>query len=186
MIITDKKEVKRIMKSIAAEIYPTCEKWQNEMIEDIFVVAILADGRFYTIQKPSIKTHFCFDYGYCGMSTREEREEARKRENHAATDENYFKQQNLECFQDTINDLTDYLNGDFLKIVVPMTHHQIIDIRFIKTSWDDPTGEDLSKEDAKTILAAYQEAKKLFEKRLDVYLKRFGLSKLKTWTYLSD
>ena len=123
MIITDKKEVKRIMKSIAAEIYPTCENWQNELIEEIFVVAILADGRFYTIQKPSIKTHFCFDYGYCGMSTREEREEARKRENHAATDENYFKQQNLECFQDIINDLTDYLNGDFLKIVVPMTYH---------------------------------------------------------------
>ena len=50
MIITDKKEVKKIMKSIAAEIYPTSEKWQNEMIEDIFVVAILTDGRFYTIQ----------------------------------------------------------------------------------------------------------------------------------------
>lgn len=46
--------------------------------------------------------------------------------------------------------------------------------------------KELTKDDLKNILAVYQQQKKNFEKRLQTYLKRYGLSKLHTWTYLVD
>ena len=40
-----------------------------------------------------------------------------------------------------------------------------------------------SKEDAETIYQAVLNEKNKMEKRLDTYLKRYGLSKLHVWTY---
>ena len=44
-----------------------------------------------------------------------------------------------------------------------------------------PTNDELQ-----SIIKAYESEVKTFEKRLQTYLKRYGLSKLRTWTYLSD
>ena len=41
-------------------------------------------------------------------------------------------------------------------------------------------------DDLKNILSVYEHEKAKFEKRLNTYLKKYGLSKLKTWSYLID
>ena len=41
-------------------------------------------------------------------------------------------------------------------------------------------------DDLKNILSVYEHEKAKFEKRLNTYLKKYGLSKLKTWSYLVD
>lgn len=41
-------------------------------------------------------------------------------------------------------------------------------------------------DDLKNILSVYEYEKAKFEKRLNTYLKKYGLSKLKTWSYLVD
>ena len=41
-------------------------------------------------------------------------------------------------------------------------------------------------DDLKNILSVYEHEKAKFEKRLNAYLKKYGLSKLKTWSYLVD
>ena len=41
-------------------------------------------------------------------------------------------------------------------------------------------------DDLKNILSVYEYEKAKFEKRLNAYLKKYGLSKLKTWSYLVD
>ena len=43
-----------------------------------------------------------------------------------------------------------------------------------------------SPEDLKIIISAIENEKEKFEKRLKTYLKRYGLTKLKTWTYWQD
>lgn len=46
--------------------------------------------------------------------------------------------------------------------------------------------KELTNEDLQEILAVYEKQKETFTKRLNTYLKRYGLSKLHTWTYLVD
>ena len=46
--------------------------------------------------------------------------------------------------------------------------------------------KELEREEIEKILNIYVKQKENFEKRLHTYLKRYGLSKLRTWTYLVD
>ena len=45
---------------------------------------------------------------------------------------------------------------------------------------------ELTKAEIKEILEVYKKQKENFTKRLNTYLKKYGLSKLHTWTYLID
>ena len=45
---------------------------------------------------------------------------------------------------------------------------------------------ELTKEEIQEILEVYKKQKENFMKRLNTYLKKYGLSKLHTWTYLVD
>ena len=45
---------------------------------------------------------------------------------------------------------------------------------------------ELTKTEIKEILDVYKKQKENFTKRLNTYLKKYGLSKLHTWTYLVD
>ena len=45
---------------------------------------------------------------------------------------------------------------------------------------------EATKEDLLLIIEVYKQQIQNFKKRLNTYLKRYGLSKLTTWTYLVD
>ena len=45
---------------------------------------------------------------------------------------------------------------------------------------------ECTDEEKKLILKGLKFARKCFEARLDTYLKRYGVSKLHTWTYWAD
>ena len=46
--------------------------------------------------------------------------------------------------------------------------------------------EPISEADKQIIIDAWKEEQKAFEKRLASYLKRYGLSKVKSWSYWQD
>ena len=46
--------------------------------------------------------------------------------------------------------------------------------------------DKLNPEDIDRIIEGYKEVIKNFDKRLKTYLKKYGLSKVKAWSYLSD
>ena len=50
----------------------------------------------------------------------------------------------------------------------------------------DGKGEELTEEDKTTYINALQACKARFEKRLQTYLKRYGMSKVRTWSYVID
>lgn len=64
---------------------------------------------------------------------------------------------------------------------------ETIDGYFTRLETADRNGwEVISEKDRAGLVDAYKKVLADFEKRLQTYLKRYGLTKLNTWTYLSD
>lgn len=196
MILTeknDKKAIEQIMKQIADKVYPETgrwhSKWNKELIKDTSVLAILSNGKIVRIKKPYMERTFCFGYGFCGVSDREDYKIARNAERNCRTNPEYFKKENFKEIDRKIEDLLKYINGKIYKIITESCFHEFPGLVYVRTInsqedesiWSD--GNQLSKEDAKEVLGAYQEARNIFEKRLDTYLKKYGLDKLKTSFY---
>ena len=64
---------------------------------------------------------------------------------------------------------------------------EIENMHFQKYPFDTPpVYRDITPEEKKTLLKMVEAATERFRKRLNVYLKRYGLSKINSWSYLSD
>lgn len=147
------------------------------------------NGEIMEIDKPSIDKDFCFGYGYCGVSTEEDYQGAAAMARTARTSTDYFIAKNMESLNRWIEDLQDdsydiYTRAHYIS-QSPDCH--LVALDFLKP-WDKvPEGHrKLTKEEIQMIIAGYAEVKKTFTKRLNTYLKRYGLTKVHSWTYLSD
>ena len=158
----------------------------------------LDNGDIATIDKPDIETSFCFGHGYCGVSTQEDESRAYRMEEHARTQESYFLHENLKGIDETIKDLQDTDNY-FYKVTkynragADSKYKEIIISDWRHNMENEPWRYNcygkvdvLTDAERKAYLDGYKEVRKGFEKRLHTYLKRYGLSKLNTWTYLVD
>lgn len=148
-------------------------------------------GYLAEIERPSIETSFCFGYGYCGVSTEEDMQDAARMADHARTNEDYFIAENLHGLNGYIEALGDdnyaaYMTGS----------NELVQLHFCR-QWEaeqqkrwaengNYTFIELSEDERKEIAGYYGTEKDRFTKRLRTYLKRYGLSKVQSWTYLSD
>ena len=164
------------------------------------VVVKLRGKYLFTVDKPTIETRFCFGHGFCGVSTIEEERDAINMAEHARTNEGYFFRENIKQITKKIDALNDsryvaLVRGHYI------TKSNLVDIEYFH-DYDTTTGRIdaaieryhekgdiaflMEDEDKAIIMQAYEEAKQHFEKRLKTYLKRYGLSKVYSWSYLSD
>ena len=168
--------------------------WKNKKMIDYCIgkcayLVELDNGDFYEIEKPNIKKDFCFGYGYCGVSSEEEYNGAAASAANARTNVNYFMNKNLEQIDGVVDEIvsgnhTIYKHNKYcgaspdakLKSLVYVDYWQTVPADCIK----------LSDREKAAIIAGYEEVKKAFIKRLNTYLKRYGLTKINSWTYLSD
>lgn len=147
------------------------------------------------IDRPNIRTHFCFGYGYCGVSTEEDYRDAARMADHASRSEDYFIEKNLEELNKYIEDLegsdyTVYVSGNCTDsgslVWINFCHgYEVEQLR----SWAKKNNQvflELSEGERKEIAGYYGIEKDRFTKRLKTYLKRYGLSKVQSWTYLVD
>lgn len=151
----------------------------------------LKNGAYYEIEKPSIKTRFCFGAGYCGVSSQSEDEFANDQANEARTNESYFLSENLEELERLIKNFQDpnqklvgvyeYGSSGILK-ATKSAYRDIYECE----QWRVENPYEFDEEERKEILEALEAEKEAFTKRLKTYLKRYGLSKLNVWTYLRD
>ena len=176
--------------------------------------AVIKLGNYYfPIRKPEIKKDFCFGCGQNGVSTQEEWENAFKMQDYANSNVNYFLNENLGSMNEEIKMLELYLdaNMDVMEFHKLLEENNIHCYRYGKyyiysssyvnnyqvdyTIYDEYRDElrlkkwlirEATKEDITNILNALKAEKEKFVKRLNTYLKRYGLSKLHTWTYLVD
>ena len=150
-----------------------------------YVGAIKMHDHYYLLEKPGIETRFCFhdegpDYEFYKELTSANEKMAR-----------YFKNKNLREFDSKIEKITkgeNEWNQD--KRVWWYTSD---DNRWCKAKlylcWYNSDNEEYTlctEDEKKLILKGLKFARQCFEKRLDAYLKRYGVSKLHTWTYWAD
>lgn len=164
--------------------------------------ALKFDNNFLCFGKPTIKRSFCFGYGQNGISTDEDYERASEREKNMETSQQAFIDANLEDLNASIKKIKTYIkqwidkeekffSSRYNKIFI--CKNSCDHLAYLAWSWDYDNIRDkemiireATKEDLLLIIEVYKQQIENFKKRLSTYLKRYGLSKLTTWTYLVD
>ena len=156
-------------------------------------VVKLSDGSLYIIEKQKIKTSFCYGYGWNGISEDEDEERAGAFANAARSDDRYFIQKNMEGFSPFDRELPSWKSWELYYGPMYGESDKIIGISFFdygdiqdKDRYYRGQAKRLSAEDEATLRKAYEEEKAVHLKKIQSYLKRYGLSKVRSWTYLVD
>lgn len=182
--------MKELLTQEYSKVWKTDAKMVKYCVNKVSDVAVMSDGSLVVIEKPHIKTSFCF--GESGYDI----EDAENAAHYAKTSEQYFIDENMRYtyFDREMAYLTNYINGGAGQ--TPYIYGAYWDtgyncklrnVRFYAYHETAPSdGKVLSADDAKVLLEAYKSAKAKFEKRLRTYLKRYGLSKVHSWTYWRD
>lgn len=198
----DKDEQKRLfdlyMNIIKNEVWKGSEKMQEYARKSTQYIVELKNGNIIALDKPRIETSFCFGYGMYLQSTQEDEERASNMEHYARTNEQYFIDENLKG----LNEQIEALRNESLKCYTFTSYYGQPENSKLKTysvvrladSYEWTPGRyadykdlaELDTEDRERIAAGLEKVKEDFTKRLNTYLKKYGLTKLKTWTYLVD
>ena len=175
-------------------------------------IVLLPNGIVFTIEKPKIETHFCFGWSSCGQGP--DFKKACTEEDRARKSKEYFIRENMRGFDETLKEIDDRNNTDNPRQCLPILRSCGKEGKnyytFQNPYWDEidraitldgyykHPGEFVhsdfrntdyyipSEADIAIIREAYQKCRDEHERRVKAYLKRYGLSKLKTWTYWLD
>lgn len=198
---TQKELKNRYMDIIRTDVWADSERMQKYAEKQFYVGVELDNGDLYVIDKPSIQKNFCFGYGMYGRSDDEDYDRAAKMMHHAETDEQYFIDENMSEFNQRIQKLEEALDekreaykylsycgqpeGSKLKTYTAC--RICSNPEYEPWQWSNCRDlEKLTEKEIQALIGGYKAAKEMFMKRLQTYLKRYGLSKLHTWTYLRD
>lgn len=199
---TDQKKLKeKYMDIICKEVWANTVRMQEFARKKCEYVVELSNGTIIDIDKPSIETNFCFGYGMYARSIDEEIASADACAENAKTNADYFIEENMKQLTDNIAVLEEALAGEkevytFVRYSGAPDTSSLMGWKVCKI-WDNPENEPwqwsnlrtvrkLGNDDIQRIIVGYEEVGKRFRKRLQTYLKRYGLSKLNVWTYLRD
>lgn len=187
-------KIKEIISNEYAKIYAKGSDMHDYCVKESSNAVVLESGFVYIFKKPKIKKDFCFGYrltpyGAVGDDNENEYNNANNMCSHVKNDNGkYFKETNLEEFEHLKDVLTSgktfyavatYAGND-LKIC------SVYDSRTTQMYYNDCKKAELTKNDINNLIAAINEEERKFEKRLNTYLKRYGTSKLHTWSYWVD
>lgn len=185
----DKAQQAALMKRYRAEL---ARIWDTKMVDfcvkNAARIVELEGGYITEIEKPRIETSFCFGYSLSSYDT-EDYDRANAAAGHAQRDQNYFIRENMENIKRTLEALTD----SRIK-VYRRTHYctspadsKLVGLEYLRF-WEDPRPgcQEISTADREKLAEAWRSVGRQFLKRLHKYLKRYGMSKIKTWSYWRD
>lgn len=148
----------------------------------------LSDGRYYVIPKPRLKTDFCF--GYDTDFSGHEQSDAICNEQNFLRNQNRFKEENLRPVDDVLMALRDRELYECHVCTKYRTGGAIASIQFVtgflQRQQLNGSYSPLPDVDRTAVTQAWERVRAAFEKRLDAYLRKYGTSKLHTWTYCRD
>ena len=156
----------------------------------------LSNGGLLVFEKPSIETSFCFGY-HDSAYDNDSYDEANRMAHHASTSEEYFMNANLRYIDEQIKQMNDenaigdiYLYREsYCSEREPLNVWKYRRLTIWSAQENASSYKDLrpcSDADKDIILEALKCERTKFEKRLKAYLKRYGLSKVKSWSYWMD
>ena len=162
----------------------------------------LTNGGILFFEKPKIETSFCFGYSLSQHDS-ESFDNANKMAEYASKSEEYFLNENLKYFDTAIEQIETGKFDNFRRANISI--HRAVYGDTPLNIWEynicDDWSYERNKEDGErygaeyqivndtdkaAILAAVKHERAKFEKRLNSYLKRYGTSKLVTWSYWRD
>lgn len=148
------------------------------------IVIKLSDDTLIGIDKPHIETRFCYSYDEIGNL-----DSIAEACNHASRGpgKEEFLNDNLSRFNNMINALED--EDETLYVSPSNRNEKFGGISFWNTYQHGSVPETyriVNAQDRQLILQAYIKAKEMFVKRLNTYLKKYGLSKIRSWSYSSN
>lgn len=173
------QEVKKIWSE--PKMIDYCMKKAQEVVE-------LSNGHLLVIEKPRIKKDFCFSETVNGYYDQEKSEKAYYMSLEVKKNPNYFLESNLREIKKQIDVLR---NRETLYIRPEYNNTNIYCwCGFYYPFEESKIGNEIllfaPGADRDKLIAAYERVLKDFEKRLQTYLKRYGLSKINSWTYMED
>ena len=204
---------KELKEQLLTNFNESDRKFYSKYYED---VCYINDNKqeYFIFLKPDIKKSFCFGYGMYLQSTDEEHDTACANAKTARTDVTYFINENLSGINKSIAKIKYFLLDDYEEkkkyfkemydkgvlpyytqmqepyITKPYRAKEVIEINYFKDDDEDINREwvlrKATKEELEKALVFYEKGKARFIKRLNTYLKKYGLSKIKAWTYLVD
>lgn len=157
----------------------------------------LSNGNLLQIEKPRIKTDFCFGYSLSRYDT-ESYDNAQEMTQYASENQDYFINENLREFDRIADRLTaeknykPYLANHYtgsnqedskIKSINYITDY---DYQFEMREEEKARYTPLMGEDLQKVIQAYKIERENFVKRLNTYLKKYGLSKINCWSYWRD
>ena len=165
------------------------KKMVKYCVDKVTGIVELSDGGFVCFEKPSIQTSFCFGYGFCGCSTTEESDAAAAMVK-AAREKEYFVNENMSVF----NKYEKLLESDNLYVTQEYYRAKEDSKIYRVISLDDARYERLgvnklykiTTEDIENLKKELFNQKVKFAKRLETYWKKYGNTKLRTWSFLMD
>lgn len=198
---TQKELKEKYMNIIKTEVWQDSERMQEYARKQCDYVVELSNGKIIDIEKPRIKKDFCFGMGMYATYTQEEFEAAEDLAENARTNVEYFINENMKQINEKIGYLKEALDGK--KEVYTYVHYsgqpdnsELVTYSCVGLS-DNPEWapyrwgnlkavNKLSSDDIQALIDGLEEVGKKFMKRLNTYLKKYGLEKLNVWTYCRD
>lgn len=176
-----KEEGAAYLQALAEWLEKEADDLERKNASRWYAAAVKLPEGYFIVGKPSIKNKFCFhdegpDYElYKGLMSSEER--LRR----------YFLRENLRELQEEIDLLKK--EDEPMYVVCGEYRNSRVSIkgwRGIQYLWSGTTKREMTATERHEILAAMTFVRDAFEKRLQTYLKRYGTTKLHTWTYWAD
>ena len=194
MATARQKELKtKYLEIVEKEVYKNSPKMIDWLSKEISQIIELSNGDLIALDKPRIEKHFCFGYSDSRYDT-EDYDRANAMADYASKSEEYFKSENMKQF---IQQLEHLENGDLYTRTYYFNSPRdskvktIVFCSNIFFNWN--LNEEQRKEykkiegkDLEIVKTAYLEEMAKFEKRLDSYLKKYGMKNIKTWSYWQD
>lgn len=112
------------------------EDMQNWCFKNTENIIELSNGKIIMIEKPKIKTNFCFGYGMYANYEDEELNQAEDMVKVAETNKEYFKSKNLEEIEELIKDLkqAEYV-GIYRKYYSQSKDNKLVNFSIFKNSY---------------------------------------------------
>ncbi len=198
------KELKELYRQEVEKIEKN-KKYIDYLVKDAEYIFEFA-GKLYKIERPRIKKEFCYSHGFSGITSDEEKREANDMVKVARTNKEYFKDENLKDLLKTVEKLEEakkqagynWAEGSGPEYRIEscakwgredgghILREWYLVHRYRYEYEKEPSGEVMPIEFIDELLRGYAVVLVCFEKRIDKKLKKNGLSKVRSWSYLSD
>ena len=172
---------------LAAVVWQKQPKMVDYCLTECAQIVELHNG-ILTISKPRIEKDFCFGYSDSAVDTTDY-DRANSMVDHALNSREYFMRENLRNLNSVLDSLQDTSCTSYTQPQYNRTENDPLLRRLVVLEpWQtvNPNMEKITEADRAALVAGYEQVKADFTKRLNTYLKRYGLSKINAWSYWRD